>query len=146
MDDVFQGEKQIYKYPDGGGGFKFADPLVIQASMTQAAIVRNFPSTNAMVDAANKVDLKTADPIQVAEAGAALMALAESAIEVFGLVPFDPATGNGATPAFALGLLDHFHRFMQKKNLRQGAPPISTPASESTSATPPITDISSASA
>ncbi len=139
MADVFQGDKRIYKYPDGDGGFKFADPLVIQASINSAALARGFQSTQAMIDEANKGDLKTAGPIEVAEAGAACMHIAELSIEVFELLPFDRATGEGTTAKFAIGLFDHFMRFMQKKNQPQGVLPTSTPASESISATQPTT-------
>jgi hypothetical protein len=130
-------EKKIYAYNNGATRV-VADPLLLRGKLTLAALQRG-KTVAGVIDAANKVDLEDITDIELSEAWAALDMLSDISIEAFGLVTFDPATGNGADMAHAIGLVDHFYKWCEKKNPPQDLQPTSTPPSESTSATPPTT-------
>lgn len=142
MDDVFEPtEKRIYKFSNGEQ-IVAADPLALRGALTMKALERG-KALNALIDTSSKIDVAGANEIEIAEAWGALMMLAEIATEAFGLIPFDNVTGAGADTAHALGVLNHFHVWCEKKNQSHVSPPTFTPPLESTSEAQPITDTSS---
>jgi hypothetical protein len=144
-DDVYQPkEKKIFRYNDGEKVVA-ADPLLLRGKLTLAAIQRG-KTIGGVIESANKVDLEGISDIELSEAWAALDMLADISQEAFGLVPFNAETGNGADMAHAIGLVDHFYKWCEKKNQQPDLPQTSTPPSESTSETPPTTATSSVSA
>ncbi len=144
MDDIFEPTaRSIYKY-NNGVKVVAADPLVLRGILTVKALEHG-KTLQAWIDAGNKIDIGNASEIEVSEAWSALMTLADISLEAFSLVKFDEATGEGADTAHALGVLNHFHVWCEKKNRQHASPPISIPRSESTSETPPITTTSSVS-
>lgn len=142
MNDVFEPQaRAIYRY-NNGEKVVAADPLVLRGNLSKLALMRG-KSLAAFISAANGVDVANASDIENAEAWDALQALAEIAIDGFALIPFNAETGAGCDMAHALGVLNHFHLWCEKKNQKPASPPTSMPPSESISATPPTTATSS---
>ncbi len=142
MEDTFNPpSKQIYSYNNGEKVVR-ADPLLIQGKLAQAAIRRGKSIAN-IIASANKTDLKDISDIDLMDAWASVEMLADIATESFDLVPFNPATGNGADMAHAIGLVDHYYRWCEKKNQQPDLLSTSSAHATSTSATPPTTATSS---
>lgn len=143
-DDCYEpAAREIYRYNNGKVVVN-ADPLLLRGALITGALRRN-KLLNDLIDTANARDMQTASPQQVAEAWRAMLVLQEVVVEAFNLTPFDPASGVGADMAHAIGVLDHFHKFCEKKNQQQDSPPISSTPTESTSATSPTMATSSVS-
>ena len=137
-----ENQRAIYSYSDGKKKV-FADPLFLRAQLKMLALQLAGKDISKIIDTANKTDLKGASEIELSEAYGALMALAEISTQAFGLVPFNPDTGEGATKAHAIGVVNHFYLWLQKKNQRPVSRPTSTPHSASISETQPTTATSS---
>ena len=135
-------QRKIYSYDNGKGEKVFADPNKLMADLALAANFHN-KTINGLIDTSKAVDVKDAPPMEVAQAWEALSMLHEISVKVFSLVPFDAKTGQGADRAHALGLLNHFHKFLKKNYPKLGTQPTSSPSTDSTSAIPATTATSS---
>ncbi len=141
-DDLFEiGDRKIYRYQDGSGNTRFADPLIIRTTLLSLAM-QHGKTVNGLIDEGKAVDLKNATPEQLVEGWNALKLLASITMDAFELKPMDPATGDGATMAQAIALINHYHRFCEKKNRKPASPATSMPPTESTSGTPTTTVMS----
>ena len=101
----FDTSRLVFAYTVGGRQ-RWADPAAVRHGLVRAslggfdAICRDFEDKSPEPEAV----------LKRAEAGERLAACARSA---FGLPPFDAASGEGATDAEALGLLDRFCAWLE---------------------------------
>ena len=143
MNDEFEpneNQKAIYGFNNGKKKV-FADPLFLRAQLKMLALTMAGKDISKIIETANKTDLHGASEMELSEAYNALMQLAEISTQAFGLQPFNPDTGEGATKAHAIGVVNHFYLWLQKKNPPPVSPATSTPLSESISETQPTTVI-----
>ncbi len=137
MDDVYSPEaRAIYQFPNGSGKMLRADPLALLSRLKQHALPYG-KTVDQLIDISRKVDATNASSPEIAEAWSALEALADIARKAFPLVEFNEETGEGAEMAFALGVLDHFHVWCEKKNQTQEPPATCMQPTESISETQP---------
>jgi len=103
MDTWTDEQRAIFEYRWTDGTPRFADPLAIRRALLEV--------TDWKIDAIKQCN---GGPIEKERAN---RDLAQIAIEVFGLPPFDPLTGKGATEAMALAIYNAFCDDYEKKNL-----------------------------
>lgn len=121
MDDTFEpAEKAIYGYQDGSGKKVFADPKILLGNLATGALTRG-KNIDELIECANpayfgKMELDKLDAAKQIDSWNALATLDEIVREAFTLTPFNSETGTGADMAHALGLLNHFHLWCEKKN------------------------------
>lgn len=142
--EVFKpAEKQIFAYDNGGGVTLYADPLVSLGKLKTLAVSRG-KTLEKWIELANpglkggpKADKM--NDMELSEAWNAIGVLEDISREAFSLVDYDPVTGGGALAEYALGVLNHFNVWCEKKNRKPVSQPTFTPPTESTSETQPIT-------
>ncbi len=142
-----QANKFIYGYVDGSGKKVYADPQIILGKLSCGALTRG-KSIDELIEKANpavvgKAALSVMDAPAQVESWNAMAMLDEISREAFGLTQFNPETGEGADMAHALGVLNHFHLWCEKKNQTPAPRSTSTPSVESTPGTQATTGTSS---
>ena len=148
MEDTFEPQsKNIYGYANGSGQKVYADPQIILGKLACGALTRG-KSIDELIEKANpavvgKAALSVLDTPTQIESWNAMAILDEVSREAFGLVAFNAETGDGADMAHALGVLNHFHLWCEKKNQKLASRSTSTPSVESTPATQATTGTSS---
>jgi hypothetical protein len=134
--------KEIFPYNNGEKVVR-ADPIRMRAQLHVEANAEGTSISN-LIGAIDAGDKEGADDAAVANKSGAVKILAGIVGRAFGLS--GEALHEDGTPdvAYALGLLDHFYEYLEKKNLPLVWRPISTPPSESISGTQTTTNTSAA--
>ena len=129
-------QKEIFEYWDGQKTLS-ADPLRLRAELHLESM-QTGKSIDDYFDAIDNGLKDDADALAKAARWEAALCLAPIAIKVFNLP-------EGTHIDYAMGVLNHFYGYLQKKNLRLVWRPTSTTPTVSTPPTPPITATLSAS-
>lgn len=140
--------REIFAYNNGKAPVA-ADPLVIEGRLRVAAVARG-TTIDKVIASANLSIKPDATEDEQAEAYQSTETLCAIATEVFGLklAPYTAeALGMETEPGeadmtFAIAVVDHFYRFLEKKNQPTDSRPGSTPSTASISGTPPTTNMS----
>ena len=123
-------EKAIFKYHDG------AQPRCGDPTTLRRRLIQRLGDPGAVVAKINAGTASKADLQTVLDALGASEQLIEGVRDVFGMQPFDGATGQGATDAMVLGVARAFFRSCATPASDAALPPSSSPSTASTSATP----------
>ena len=125
MNDAYEPtQRAIYRYHDGAK-IVYADPLATLAREKMVALQMG-KDVDKLIDQSRAKDAAKASDIELAQAWTALNDLAEISRQTFGLAEFNPETGEGADMAHALGVLNHFHLWLEKKNQTLASPSTSS--------------------
>ena len=134
-------DRKIFSYHNGATQV-YGDPLALESNL-----VEQIPDLGGLLDKVNNIAAAQADPLTRLEGVQARRALIAGVRAAFQLVPFEPATGKGATDDHALGIYLAWVAFTQKKSGSMPTPPNTSPSTDSTAptATPATTATTSAS-
>ena len=114
-------DKRIFRYHDGAGEVH-ADPLELSLG-----IMTRMVNADELTRRIKAVKPGSDDLEAVAAAAAATRELVAGIRDVFGLAPFDPKTGAGATAGHALAVWDRFQDFARALKKNTGPSPTTAP-------------------
>lgn len=102
-------ERDIFKYNNGEKEV-FGDPMAIDRT-----IRARLGNPAKIIEQVNSIDLNTADSPQLSQGLQAQETMCVAVREAFGLKPFDPETGKGATESHCFAVWAQFVNFLDEK-------------------------------
>lgn len=134
-------DRNIFRYNDGEQD-RYGDPLALESNLIEA-----LGDLTLLLQKINAMRAAQADPLALIEGVQARRVLIGGVRAAFGLKPFDPATGRGATDDLALGTYLAWVNWTQKKSGNGPDTPSTSPSTDSTppTPTPPVTTTTAAS-
>jgi hypothetical protein len=127
-------QKEIFRYHNGKE-IVAVDPLLMRGNIRLVA-VQHGSTIDTLLEGANRVDDENEDEMKFAEAWQCILTLQAVAADAFQLTP-------EADLAHALGVVNAFYGYLEKKNPPTEPTPASMPSSASIAGIPQTTNTSS---